>query len=240
MRTPTDLLHDAHYAFAFRMLEPVPDSPRLLLVLLHGVGGDELQLAGLGARLPGDTAVALPRGPRTISGERLGWFREGLSEDGPQIVEDEAVEARGKLVEFLAQLQRRHGVPATHTLVAGFSQGGMLAAAAALTSPGSVAGLAMLAGRVMPELEPAIAPEVELGHLHALIAHGRHDDVLPVDWAREAMDRMSGLGIASELRLFDAGHTLEPAMEDALLRWTVDAARPWSPPAPARPADAAT
>lgn len=236
MRTPNDLLHDAHYAFAFRTQDPVRDDARLLVVLLHGVGGDELQLADIGARLPDDALVVLPRGPRTISGERLGWFREGLSEDGPQVVEDEAEDARNKLVEFLAQLQRRYGVPVSRTVVAGFSQGGMLAAAAALTSPGSVAGFAMLAGRVMPELEPALAPAPELAHLHALVVHGRSDDVLPVQWADRAAGRLERAGIAHELRLYDAGHTLEPDMGDALLRWIGDPARPWQRASDARPA----
>lgn len=230
MKTPSDLLHDAHYAFSFRTLEPAPDAPPMLLVLLHGVGGDELQLADLGARMPDDVLVALPRGPRTISGERLGWFREGLSEDGPQVVEDEAVEARAKLLEFVDQLQHRHAVPASRTVVAGFSQGGMLAAAAALTSPQSVAGFAMLCGRVMPELEPDLAPAEALASLHALIVHGRDDDVLPLEWAERAVDRLDALGVAHELRLHHAGHALEPAMEDDLVQWLTAAARPWQEP----------
>lgn len=227
MRTPNDLLHDAHYAFAFRTLEPAPHVPHLLLVLLHGVGGDELQLADLAGRLPEDTVVVLPRGPRTISGERLGWFREGLGEDGPQVVEDEAEEARVKLVDFLAQLQRRYGVPASRTVVAGFSQGGMLAAAAALTSPTSVAGFAMLAGRVMPELDPRVAPVPDLAHLHALVVHGRQDDVLPAEWADRAVERLAALGIAHELRVHDGGHALTAAMRDDLVRWLHDGQRPW-------------
>lgn len=231
MKTPSDLLHDAHYAFAFRTLEPMPHDARMLLVLLHGVGGDELQLADVGARMPEDAVVVLPRGPRTISGERLGWFREGLSEDGPQVVEDEAEEARVKLLEFLGQLQHRHAVPASRTIVAGFSQGGMLAAAAALTSPQSLAGFAMLCGRVMPELEPDLAPADALAPLHALVVHGRDDDVLPLEWAEQAIDRLDAFGIAHELKLHDAGHALEPAMSDDLLQWLTAASRPWHPAA---------
>jgi phospholipase/carboxylesterase len=234
MKTPADLLHDAHYAFAFRTLEPAPQEARMLLVLLHGVGGDELQLADVGARMPDGVLVALPRGPRTISGERLGWFREGLSEDGPQVVEDEAEDARGRLLEFLGQLQHRHAIPASHTIVAGFSQGGMLAAAAALTSPQSVAGFAMLCGRVMPELEPDLAPAEALASLHALIVHGRDDDVLPLEWAERAAGRLRALGVAHELRLHDAGHALEPAMEDDLLHWLTAGPRPWHDPAQRR------
>ncbi|WP_189453239.1 alpha/beta hydrolase [Cognatilysobacter bugurensis] len=227
MKTPGDLLHDAHYAFAFRTLEPVPETPSALLVLLHGVGGDELQLADAGARVGHDVLVVLPRGQQTISGERLGWFRESLGEDEPRVVEDEAEDARLKLIEFVAQLQGRHDIAPARTVFAGFSQGGMLAAAAALTSPASVAGFAMLCGRVMPELEPFLADGENARHLHALIVHGREDDVLPAEWATRAAAQLETLGVAHELRLHDAGHTLEPAMQSDFLSWFAASARPW-------------
>lgn len=230
MNTPSDLLNDAHYAFAFRTFGRAAEAPRLLLVLLHGVGGDELQLAAIGARMPEDALVALPRGPRTISGERLGWFREALNEEVPHVVEDEAEEARLKLLEFIGQLQHRHDIPPSRTLLAGFSQGGMLAAAAALTSPASVAGFAMLCGRIMPELDPMIAGRDATAHLQALVMHGRQDEVLPSEWAERAACRLHELGVAHELRLHDAGHELDARMQDDLIAWATADERPWMTP----------
>ena len=214
-----DLIHDAAYAFAFRTVEPRPDPPRRLLVLLHGVGADEQQLAPLGARVGGDTLVALPRGPRSISGGMLGWYRVGLAADGPQIVEEEAEEARLKLVEFVGQLQRRFEVPASRTVLAGFSQGGILAASAALTAPDCAARFAVLCGRLLPELEPRLAPAATLRRLDALIAHGRDDETLPVEWATRAHDWLTRLQVPHRVRLYDAGHELTPAMEADFLRW---------------------
>lgn len=227
MRTPGEPVHGQTYPFDFVTLEPRPEAPRTLAVLLHGVGGNETQHAALGDRMPQDTLVAMPRGQRTISGDRLGWFREGLSEDGPQVVEDEAEEARARLVEFVQRLQERFDVPPARTVLAGFSQGGMLAAAAALTAPGLVAGFAMAGGRIMPELVPRLAHDGAPAELHALIVHGRHDDVLPVDWATRAADRLAGLGIAWELRLHEAGHELTAAMEQDIATWFASADRPW-------------
>lgn len=227
MRTAGELLHDAAYAFAFRTVEPRPEPPRTLLVLLHGVGGDELQFASLGARLPDDMLVVLPRGPRTIAGERLGWFREGLGEDGPQVVEHEAEESRCKLVDFIGQLQGRFDVPPARTRVGGFSQGGMLGAAAALTAPQCIAGFAVLCGRLMPELEPRLATRDALQALDALIAHGRHDETLPVEWAARAARWLTRLGIAHEVRLHDAGHELTAAIEDDALRWFTAFGQRW-------------
>lgn len=224
MRSPTDaprpgeLLHDAAYAFAFRTLEPAPEPASALLVLLHGVDGDETQLAALGAAAPSDTRVVLPRGPRSISGDRIGWYRVGLSEDGLQIVEDEEADARAKLADFIAQLQKRHDIPPSRTLLAGFSQGGMLAAAAALDAPGSIAGFAMLAGHPPPGIDGPHRRE-ELAHLHALVAHGRDDETLPVADAEAAATRLAELGVRTCLRIHDGGHALTPALSDEAATW---------------------
>lgn len=233
MKTVGDPVRGETWPFDFATLEPRPDPPRALAVLLHGVGGDEAQLAALGDRLPHDVLVALPRGQRTISGDRLGWFREGLGEDGPQVVEDEAEEARTRMVEFVRRLQERFDVPPERTVLAGFSQGGMLAAAAVLATPGLAAGFAMVGGRIMPELDPLIDRAGSLAGLHALVVHGRHDEVLAVDWATRAGERLAALGIAHAIRLHDAGHELLPAMEDDVAGWFASADRPWTQPAAA-------
>lgn len=218
-KAPGDLIRDTPYAFAFRLLEPVPDAPRRLLLLLHGVGGVETQLAALGARVADDTLVALPRGPRSIADDRFGWFRVGFTDAGPEIVEEEAEESRLKLVEFIAQLQHRHDIAPRDTTVAGFSQGGIMAASAALTSPESVAAFAVLCGRILPEIEPMLAPREALSRLRALIVHGCHDDKLPVDWAYRADAWLGRLDVPHALRLHDAGHEFTPAMADDFLAW---------------------
>ncbi|MFC0679415.1 alpha/beta hydrolase [Lysobacter korlensis] len=230
MKQSGTLIHDAAYALAFHALEPRPEQPRALLILLHGVGGDEHQLEPLGAATAEDVLVVLPRGPRSISGDRLGWFREGLSEDGPQIVEDEAEDARLKLVEFISQLQQRFGVPPSHTVAAGFSQGGILSASVALTEPSCLAGFGMVGGRLMPELEPQVASVDSFRHLDALVVHGRNDETLPLQWAERAEAWLMRLGVAHELRLHDAGHELTPAMEWDVLDWFSAADKRWNQP----------
>ncbi|GAB2515311.1 alpha/beta hydrolase [Lysobacter humi (ex Lee et al. 2017)] len=215
---PGELVHEPAYVFAFRSLEPAPDPPSGLLVLLHGVDGDETQLAGIGAAAPPGTWVVLPRGPRSISGDRIGWYRVGLSEDGLQIVEDEEAEARARLVEFVAQLQKRHDIPPSRTLLGGFSQGGMLAAGAALDAPRAVAGFAMLAGHPPPGID-APHPRGDMAHLHALVAHGRDDGTLPLADAEAAARRLSELGVRTRLHIVDGDHLLTRALRDEAVAW---------------------
>lgn len=219
MPEPGELIHSADYAFSFRTLEPRPDAPHSMLVLLHGVGGDETQLVPLGARMPGGTLVVLPRGYRSISGGQWGWYRIGLGDDGVQLVEDEEREARGRLVDFLGQLQRHFDVPPARTVVGGFSQGGILAGSTALTTPGSVAGFLMLSGRLVPEVEPEFAESGRLRHLQALVLHGADDPTLPVEDAEAAARRLVAMGIDCAFRRFAGGHELGDAMLDAAVDW---------------------
>lgn len=227
MKTPGDRVSGDTYAFDFVVLEPRPDPARWLVILLHGVGGDETQLAPLGARLPDDALVVLPRGQRSISGDRIGWFREGLGADAPQVVEEEAEEARSRLVDLIARLQQRFDVPAKRTVVAGFSQGGELAASAALTAPGSVAGFAMLCGRILPEIAADVASRRALESLQVLVVHGGADETLPAEWADRASSWLHDLGIAHDVRVHDAGHELTPGMERDFVDWCCAADRPW-------------
>jgi phospholipase/carboxylesterase len=228
MKTPGDLVSAPGYALAFRTLEPGPATPRRLLVLLHGVGGQELQLAALGARVDDDTLVVLPRAPRSIGEGMYGWFRVGFTSNGPQIVPEEAEDSRLQLIEFIGQLQQHYDVAASHTVVAGFSQGGILSASVALSAPQAVAGFGLLCGRILPELQPALASRDALATLDALIIHGRADDKLPVAWAERADGWLQRLGVPHRLQLHAAGHEFNPAMQADFLDWFGAARQRWN------------
>lgn len=228
MPSPGEPVDSVDLPFVHRRIEPLPDPANALLVLLHGVGGDELQLVDIGLSAPGATLVAMPRGQRTISGERLGWYRVGLGGDAPHIVEDEAEDARMRLVEFITGLQARHGIDASRTVLCGFSQGGALAATVALTEPACVGAFAMLSGRLLPEYEGREASRVQLARLRALAIHTIHDEVLPVGTAREDAARLRALGIDTDLRLHDGGHCILPAAIEDAAAWLHDVLGPAS------------
>jgi phospholipase/carboxylesterase len=197
-------------------------------VLLHGVGGQELQLASLGEHVDGDTLVVLPRAPHTIGVGMYGWFRVGFTSNGPQIVPEEAEDSRLQLIEFIGQLQQRHGVAPSHTVVAGFSPGGILSASVALSAPLAVAGFGLLCGRILPELEPALASRDALATLDGLIIHGRTDSKLPVAWAERADAWLQRLGVPHRLQLHAAGHEFTPAMQADFLDWFGAARQRWN------------
>lgn len=200
--------------------EPLlPDRPRRLLVLSHGVGGNENNLMALAARAPEDTAVVLVRGPLTLGPNQYAWFRVTFGPGGPLPDLAAAEASRARLASFVAETQSKHRIAPAHTVVAGFSQGGIMSASVALTRPDLVAGFAVLAGRILPELESQLAEPNALTRLQGFIGHGREDTKLPVDWAHRADAWLTKLQIRHETRLYPGGHAIPAAMQSDFFAW---------------------
>lgn len=219
MKDPGALITDSRFVLPFRVIEPAPSTPCALLVLLHGVGGNETSLAAAAAAIPSGTLVVLPRGRLALGPGQFAWFRVVFAAAGPQIIASEAEESRTLLIRFIEQLQAHFGIGATRTTVAGFSQGGILSASVALSAPERVHAFAVLAGRILPELKPAIATRERLAPLRAFVGHGQFDDKLPVSWAQRADALLTQLGVAHVTHLYPFGHELGAAMLKDFLAW---------------------
>lgn len=219
MSTPGPVEIDPVSGLSFRLLQPVPAAPRRLLVLLHGVGGHELSVAGLADGVPDDTLVALVRGPLALGPQQFAWFQVAFTAQGPRIVPEQAEHSRQALIALIAELQRVHGVAPVHTVVAGFSQGGIMSASVALSAPAVVAGFGLLSGRILPELEPHLAPRAALAGLQGFVGHGTDDSKLPVDWAHRAHQGLEALGVPHVLKLYPIDHGISAEMQADFLAW---------------------
>lgn len=190
-----------------------------LVVLMHGVGSNETSLAGFLSLLPDDVAVALVRSPFEAGPSAYRAFTVSFTANGPAIDAAAAETSRRMIVQFIGELQARTGIAPAHTLVAGFSQGGIMSAGLALTRPDTVAGFAILSGRILPEIGPLIASHDALAHLHALITHGEYDDVLPVAWAERSAELLQQLDVRFEQKRYAARHEITAEMAADFVAW---------------------
>lgn len=212
----------------FRVAGSVPTNPRKLLLLAHGVGGNETNLAALADRAGDDTLVVLPRGPLTLAAGQYAWFQVAFGPQGPRPDLAAAEHSRVRLADFITELQAEFDVSPSRTVVAGFSQGGIMSASVGLTRPDLVAGFGILAGRILPELEPQLVDREALSRLQAFIGHGRDDSKLPVDWAHRADAWLTRLGIPHETRLYPGDHAIPPVMQTDFLGWFGAAGQRWN------------
>lgn len=217
--TPGPELTDPATGLCYRLMQAPPAQPRRCLVLLHGVGSNALSMAALAQGVPDDTLVALVQGPLTLGPQQFAWFEVSFTPSGPRIDADQAEHSRQRLVRFLASVQEQYGVPAQQTVVAGFSQGGIMSAAVAMTSPESVAGFGLLSGRILPETGPLVASQARLAHLQGFVGHGEHDSKLPVDWAHRSHAWLSELGVRHTFKLYPIDHSISAQMHADFLGW---------------------
>ncbi|WP_437882048.1 alpha/beta hydrolase [Pseudomonas sp. LRF_L74] len=197
----SDLQREPASGLRFRRREDVR-APRARLLLLHGVGGNESNLAALADYLPGDVEVLLLQAPLPIGVQAYAWFQVSFTASGPRIDAGQAESSRERLLAFISA---QATLP---TVIAGFSQGGIMSASVGLSAPELVTGFGLLSGRILPELEPRIAASEALRGLSAFVAHGRHDDKLPLFWAERATQRLQSLQVSHQTRLYDMGHEL--------------------------------
>lgn len=217
--TPGPLQTDTVSGLSYRLMLPQPSVVRRCLVLLHGVGGNEMSMAGLANGVPADTLVVLARGPLALGPQQFAWFQVAFTAEGPRIVPEQAEHSRQALLQLLARLQTEHGVAPAQTVIAGFSQGGIMSASVALTGPESVAGFGLLSGRILPEIEPRLADGERLARLQGFVGHGEYDSKLPVDWAHKAHAWLQALGVPHTLRLYPIDHGISADMHQDFLQW---------------------
>lgn len=104
--------------------------------------------------------------------------------------------SRELLLTFLGEVSGRH--PASTLILAGFSQGAMMALDAGLRT--DVAGIIALSGGLYePEL-PTLTPRP------LFIAHGTMDEVVPVSYARRARHVLEQHGFDVEYHEYPMGH----------------------------------
>ncbi len=214
-----ELKKDAGFELSFRIRQPQPVAPQSLLVLLHGVGGSETSLGDLASAASPDTLVVLARGPLTLAPGQFAWFRVAFTPTGPHIDEAQAELSRLALIRFIRQLQTAYQIQPDRTVVAGFSQGGIMSASVALSEPESVARFGLLSGRILPELQPHLAETSRFKKLRAFVGHGDFDNTLPVVWAERSDALLKDLEVEFESHRYPIDHRISPAMRDDFLHW---------------------
>jgi phospholipase/carboxylesterase len=198
---------------------PASGEAQGLLVLHHGRGADEHDLLSLADALDPQQRlhVAAPRAPLTMPGwPGYHWYavpRVGYPDP------DTFDASYHELAAFHDGLWERTGIAPAATVLGGFSMGAVMSYALGLGSGRPIpAGVLAFSGFV-PTLEDW-RPELEgRAGLHVLIAHGRRDPVIDVEFARRARDLLVAGGLEVEYQESEAAHHIDPAQVPMALDW---------------------
>jgi phospholipase/carboxylesterase len=200
------------------LYRPAAGDPEGALILLHGRGADERDLFPLldildpERRLLGATA----RGPLSLPPGGAHWYvvrRVGYPD--PETFHSTYPQLAGWLDELLGE----HDIPHERTVLGGFSQGSVMSYALGLgAGRPRPAGIMALSG-FLPQVEGFELDFGKAAGLPVAIGHGTHDPVIPVEFGREAHERLSEAGARVTYRESPMPHTIDPSFLRELPGW---------------------
>ncbi|MDR4307582.1 alpha/beta hydrolase [Chelatococcus sambhunathii] len=167
------------------------------VLLLHGTGGDETDLIGLGSAVAPGAALLSPRG-QVLENGMPRFFRrlaEGVFD------EDDLRRRADDLARFVGEARAAYGIGAPVAL--GFSNGANIAAAVRLLHPGVLSGAILLRGMV--PLNGAVEKSVATP---ALLVSGDRDPIVPAANAARLAAMLEAAGGPVEHRVLPTGHGL--------------------------------
>lgn len=199
---------------AFELVLPranASGSPAPLLVALHGFAETGARFRErLAPLVETGFALLVPDGPypvevRTESPPRVGyaWYQY----TGDAVAFAAALREVGGFVDRLIDAAAdAHPIDRAAIVLLGYSQGGYLAGAHALSHPDRFAGLVAIATRIKSEL---FSPQ-QLARVRfpVLAIHGENDPATPIARQRDSIDALRAAGVDASLVSHPGGHGL--------------------------------
>ncbi|MDE2769420.1 MAG: dienelactone hydrolase family protein [Chloroflexota bacterium] len=176
------------------------------LVLLHGRGDSAAGILPLAYEFERDDLLVLSvQAPLALGGVMAGgyeWYR--LRE--PRRLDETTLRASlDALAEFLEMVKASYPVDPERVVLLGFSQGAVMSLGAQALGPESVAGVIALSGYFPIEVE---SDAVNLVGAPAFVAHGVHDDIIPVEAGRRTRDLLERHGVDLTYREYPIAHSV--------------------------------
>lgn len=201
-----------------------PGAPVAVVIWLHGLGADghDFEPVVPELHLPAELPVrfVFPHAPEVpvaaFGGQRArAWFDFGAdgSADLPGLKKSVL------RVSDLIQNEIDNGMPAERILLAGFSQGGVLAFQTALYYPKRLAGILALS-TFLADAQGLVSTRAKLNaDIPVLMCHGQQDMVLPMALGKQAFTTLDSAGYNVEWYEYPMGH--EVCLEEIrqISRW---------------------
>jgi phospholipase/carboxylesterase len=201
-----------HYLAAIPSRQP-QEASMPLVVMIHGRGADAHDLADLAPLLdtPSGCRFIFPNAPEPFEaypGMTFGWTWF----DGWPPIHESVAASRERLMQFLGEITARYPTPPGRIVIAGFSQGAMMALDAGLRLDPKPAGIVAMSGG----LYDADLPDLQgRNSIRTLLAHGTDDDVVSVTYSRKARATLEAAGFEVEYHEFPMAHQVVQEEIDA-------------------------
>ena len=193
------------------------------VIWLHGLGADATDFEPLVPllKLPMDVRFVFPNAPQrpvTINGgmRMRAWYD---IDPGNQRVGVDDIAASSTQIEALIQRERDAGVPAKRIVLAGFSQGGVIALQVGLSYQARLAGIMALSTYLQDHEHLAERVSLANADVPIFMAHGLADPMIPIARAVTGRQAMESLGYQVQWHQYGMGHQVCPEEINHISAW---------------------
>jgi phospholipase/carboxylesterase len=187
------------------MQESTAPSPRLLL-LIHGLTGDENSMWVFARELPSHYWMIAPRAPFPSQMEQGGFtWRQPQFDNMHQVSLDLLRSSSESLIRLVDEYAASAGLDANTFDVMGFSQGAAMSNVLAFLYPERIQKVGILAGFVPAELKKLVSQRLLVGKSF-FVAHGTKDESVTIDHARASIKILEQAGAQVTYCEDDVGH----------------------------------
>jgi phospholipase/carboxylesterase len=183
--------------------EPPGEGPHPVVGMMHGWKGDETSMWVFANRLPPQFLLLAPRGLYPARNGGFGW-QAGVGSEQPSLADFQPAVAELANLFDAAHFTR---ADFDRLYLLGFSQGAALSYTFAMRLPERVKGVAGLAGFV-PDDAKTLVVKRPLRGKEVFAAHGRLDEIVPVERARRGVALLEEAGAKVTFCEDEVGHKL--------------------------------
>lgn len=198
------------------ILEPDHEKATATIIWLHGLGADGYDFYGIipQLKLPNSSYIRFifphaPIRPITLNqGIKMrAWYdiieiKKGSFED------EQGIRASAEILNTLILQEEQAGIPSNHIVLAGYSQGGVIALQCGLRHPKPLGGIVALStylplAHQLPKERHTANNEIPI-----FLAHGTWDDVIPITWARNSRQTLNQYQYSVQWHEYDMKHAV--------------------------------
>jgi phospholipase/carboxylesterase len=209
-------------------IEINPQQPPVgCVILLHGLGADGndfvsiVQDLHLPASLP--LRFVFPHAPIrkvTINNHfpMRAWY-DIFSLGFNQQADHEGISTSIQQLNLLIQAEINRGIPANKIILAGFSQGSVIALLTGLSYPEKLGGIMALSGYIPHGAKVIPASDTPNATTPIFVAHGEQDAVVPFFMGAQVPQMLQQLGYHPEWHAYQMGHSVIESQISDILHW---------------------
>jgi len=215
----------AEQQLEFIQKETAPE-PRFAVIWLHGLGADGHDFEPIvpELRLPQRTPVRFifphaPTQPVTINGGMVmrAWY-DITTMDLSAAVDDNGINRSVEHLQGLIQMVVEGGIATQRIILAGFSQGGVIALQTGLPYPERLAGIIALSTYIA--LPDALSAAGDANRdTPIFMAHGHFDPVIPLSLGKRSKDLLIEAGYPVQWHEYPMEHAVHPDEIRELGNW---------------------